>query len=103
MTPRRCVRLCAQVLRGEMVPTFIALLQDGEAEVRIAAASKATQFAARLPAEAIQVHPPPRLTPRADHATALRACPLPFPTDEPAHSPLTSRRGTVCNRSLRCS
>ena len=38
-------RLGVDVTRVEMVPTFVALLQDGEAEVRTAAAFNSTSFA----------------------------------------------------------
>ena len=49
-------RLGVDVTRVEMVPTFVALLQDGEAEVRTAAAFNSTSFAAMLLSETVLTH-----------------------------------------------
>ena len=49
-------RLGVDVTRVEMVPTYVALLQDGEAEVRTAAAFNSTSFAAMLLAETVLTH-----------------------------------------------
>jgi hypothetical protein len=41
-----CFDLCAHVLgnRADLVPAYVRLLRDNEAEVRIAAAGKVTKF-----------------------------------------------------------
>ena len=49
-------RLGVDVTRVEMVPTYVALLQDNEAEVRTAAAFNSTSFAAMLLAETVLTH-----------------------------------------------
>lgn len=82
-------RLGVDVTRVEMVPTYVALLQDGEAEVRTAAAFNSASFAAMLLAETVLTHLLPCYrdlsSDSSPHVRGLFTC------DFPCHSRSTHR------------
>lgn len=70
-------RECAQMCRTELVPAFVKLLRDSEAEVRVAAAGKVAAFCKILPPEQVR-HGFAALVPRLPVFHLYVACtPLP--------------------------
>ena len=55
-----CASACAARRSSELVPSFLKLLRDGEAEVRVAAAGKVAAFCKLLGNDTVRRTPRPR-------------------------------------------